>query len=835
MIKEKYKIGGMTCAACVSSVEKAVCTLDGVKKANVSLMTNSLDIEYDESKLSSKDIAKAVKNKGYSLSPYISGTKDDSTESADKMKIRLIISLIFLIPLMYISMSKMLMLPLPDFISGNTALFGALQFILCAPIVGVNYKFFTVGIKRLVKLDPNMDSLISTGAGASLIYSAYAYYKILSASAQDHHLYIDSAAMILTLITLGKYLEAIARRKTSMALHNIANLAPEFATVLRNGEEITISTSDIRIGDTVIMRPGQNLPADGIITKGHASLNVSVITGESLPVELSTGDLVNAGTTNLSTSFEFKVTEKGEMTTLGKMIALVEDAAASKAPIARLADKVASIFVPTVMGISLLTCISWFLITSNLETALSVGITVLVIACPCSLGLATPTAIMAGTGRGAEYGVLFRSAEALEILGKTDTVVLDKTGTITSGILTVNHVIPQSEALIERNIVTDREDSNRLLALAAALESRSEHPIARAICKNAQELGLTIPEIDEEITVMSGYGIKGIINSDNYTIGNSAICQNIEIPAETKKIINTLEASGSTVVRITKNNRFIGFIALADRIRADSHEAIEFIKKNGITPIMITGDNHGAATEVARSVGIASYTAEAKPNDKELAVRKMKDSGHTVVMIGDGVNDAPALACADIGVAIGSGTDIAIESSDVVLIGGRLGDFCNALTVSKATMKIIRQNLFWAFFYNCIGICLAVFNLASPMIASAAMSLSSLCVVSNALRLRKIKLENVSAEVNIYNLPSKNTTNNNTKENATMKKEIVIEGMMCMHCQGRVEKVLNAIEGVEAKVDLEKKTAYVSCPEGFDTAILEKAVTDAGYTVIKIN
>ncbi len=826
----------MTCAACVSSVEKAVSSLKGVTKASVSLMTNCLDIEYDEGLLTPRDIIKAVKNKGYTAEEYDSRKRDDSTESADKMKLRLIVSLVFLFPLMYIAMGSMAGLPLPKALTQNFALFGALQFILCAPVVIINYKFFTVGFKRLIKLDPNMDSLIATGSGASILYSAYAYYKILTSSTHDYHLYIDSAAMILTLITLGKFLEARARRKTSGALHNIASLAPEFATVLRNGEELNIPTADIMIGDTVIMRPGQNLPADGVITKGHASLNVSVITGESLPVDLSVGDLVSAGTTNLNSSFEFKVTEKGEMTTLGKMIALVEDAAASKAPIARLADKVASIFVPTVIGIAFITSIIWFFITSNLETALSVGITVLVIACPCSLGLATPTAIMAGTGRGAEFGVLFRSAEALETLGKSDCVILDKTGTITSGVLTVNHVIPQSDSLTEDHINPKKEKSEQLLAISAALESRSEHPIARAICKNAEELGLKLPEINSEITAMPGYGIKGTINSDEYVIGNSAICKNIQIPAETQKIINTLEASGSTVVRITKNNVFIGFIALSDRIRTDSPEAIKFMKENGITPIMITGDNQGAASEVARSVGITSFTAEAKPDDKELAVKKLKTAGHTVVMIGDGVNDAPALACADIGVAIGSGTDIAIENSDVVLIGGRLGDFCNALTVSKKTMQIIRQNLFWAFFYNSIGILLATFNLASPMIASAAMSLSSLCVVSNALRLRKIKLEKVSAEVNHASSPQhKNAINNNIKEISTMKKEIVIDGMMCMHCSGRVEKALNAIDGVEAKVDLEKKTAYVTCPDTLDTAVLTKTVTDAGYTVISIN
>ena len=824
----------MTCAACVSSVEKAVCSLDGVESASVSLMTNSLDIIYDDSLLSPNDIINAVKNKGYSAKPY-TRMGDDSTESSDIMRLRLIISLIFLLPLSYVSMGKMVGLALPSFLSDNAILSGVIQFGLCLPIIAVNYKFFTVGFKRLFKLDPNMDSLIAIGSASSLIYSLYAFFKIVSVPGSSHHLYVDSAAMILTLITLGKFLEARARKKTSKALHGIAELSPEYATIIVDGDQKTIPTSELKIGDIVLVRPGQNLPADGTITKGSPSINCAVITGESLPVELNVGDSVSAGTTNLNAPFEFKVTQKGEMTTLGKMIALVEDAAASKAPIARLADKVASIFVPVVIVLSLIGATVWFFITRDLETALSAGISVLVIACPCSLGLATPTAIIAGTGRSAQFGVLFRSAEALEALAKTDTVVLDKTGTITSGDLSVNHVIVQKDELSPRSIVQKKEDSDRLLALVAALESHSEHPIAKAICKKAEDMSLNIPSVDSQITAMPGYGIKGTVDHEDYIVGNGAICENVSIPEATQEIIQTLECSGNTVVRIIKNNEFIGLIALADRIRADSHEAIKFIKDIGITPIMITGDNIGAATEVARSVGIASFSAEAKPGDKELAVRKLKAAGHTVVMIGDGVNDAPAIASADVGVAIGSGTDIAIESSDVVLIGGRLGDFCNALTVSKSTMRVIRQNLFWAFFYNCIGIGLALFNLASPMVASIAMSLSSLCVVSNALRLRKIKLKKVIAEVNNSSIPmKKNNTKTNIKEIKQMKKEIIIEGMMCMHCSGRVEKVLNAIDGVEAKVDLEKKTAFVTCPDDLDVEILSKTVTDAGYTVIEI-
>ncbi len=840
MKKEKYKIDGMTCAACVSSVEKAACSLNGVKNASVSLMTNSLDIEYDENLLSEAEIKKAIKNKGYSAELYVTGKKDKG-ESTEIMRLRLIVSLIFLLPLMYIAMGKMMGLPVPKFITDNFTLYGALQFFLCLPIVLVNYKFFTVGFKRLIKLDPNMDSLIATGSAASIIYSIFAYIKIvfLNGEMGDYHLYIDSAGMILTLITLGKFLEARAKKKTSAALRGMAELSPEFATVLRDGKELTIPTRDLLVGDTVIMRPGQNLPADGIITAGHASVNMSVITGESIPAELDIGDEVSAGTTNLNSSFEFKVTEKGETTTLGKMIALVEDAAASKAPIARLADKVAAVFVPTVIAISIISTAAWLFVSHNIETALSVGISILVIACPCSLGLATPTAIMAGTGRGAEYGVLFKSAEALETLGKADTVILDKTGTITSGTLTVNHTIAFSGS------------EDELLLVAAALEARSEHPIASAICRSAEEKGL-YPNLDfDRVEAMPGFGIFAKEDNNEYFIGNDAILKDnshgLEINTYVEKTVNDLEKTGNTVVRVYKNGRVVGIIALSDLIRPDSSAAVEFMKKNGITPIMITGDNSFVAEDVARKTGILAFSANAKPQDKESSVRKLKSEGKKVVMIGDGVNDAPALASADIGVAIGSGTDIAIENSDVVLVGGRLGDFCNAISVSVSTMKIIRQNLFFAFFYNCIGIGLAVLGMASPMIGAAAMSLSSVSVVSNALRLRRIKLEKVQThgaattyrkalKKNSSSIENKNEEKNNnyTKETPVMKKEMIIDGMMCMHCSGRVEKVLNAIEGVEAKVELAKKTAFITCPEGFDTEILKKAVTDAGYTVLEI-
>ncbi len=831
MRKEKYKITGMTCAACVSAVERAAASLQGVKSAQVNLLTSSLAIEYDESKVNQRAIIKAIKQKGYGAEIFSEFSRENEMKkNLRNMKIRIAVSVVFMLAVMYVGMGKMLHLPMPGILD-NMVINGALQFAFALPVFIVNYKYFTVGFKRIAHLDPNMDSLIATGSGASLVYSIYAYIKIIMGVGHgEYHLYVDSAAMILTLITVGKFLEMRAKQQTSKALHGIEQLSPEYANVIRDGKEAKIPTSELEMGDIVIVRPGENLPADGIVTKGSGSINCAVITGESLPVDIKEGSLVSAGTTNLNSPFEFKVTTTGSQTTLGKMIALVEDAVAGKAPIARLADKVSAVFVPVVIAIALISAVTWFFVTQDIERALSIGVSVLVIACPCSLGLATPTAIMAGTGKGAEYGVLFRSAEALETLCKADTVILDKTGTVTEGKLEVVHVIPYNCS------------ENELLSIASALECRSEHPIATAICKQAEEEKTNIPE-GVNIEAIPGYGIKGIVNGDEYHIGNAGITEKAEFSTDALRLIDSLENSGQTVIRIIKRQKEsfipIGIIALSDKIRADSKRAIEYINSLGITTVMLTGDNQGAARSVAETVKISSFTAGAKPQDKESVVRELKESGHTVVMIGDGVNDAPALARADIGVAIGSGTDIAIENSDVVLIGGRLTDFCNAVKVSRSTMRVIKQNLFWAFFYNCIGIGLAVAGIATPMIAAAAMSLSSVSVVSNALRLRFVKLikSNEAAHV-ITGAKNANNNINNTErkesEMNTISKEMIINGMNCSHCSARVEAALNAVGGVRATVDLEKKTAYIECPENISNEYLTKTVTDAGYKVVSI-
>lgn len=828
MKKEKYRIHGMTCAACVSTVERSVCSLEGVEKADVNLLTSALTIEYDEKIQNSKSIIKAVQSKGYNAELFQEFDRDkEMKRQLTLLKTRISVSLFFMVLLMYVSMGKMMGLYMPAFLT-SPLINGGIQFALSLPVFAVNYKYFKVGFSRLVHLDPNMDSLIATGSASSFIYSVYAYIKILTVTdGTVYHLYVDSAVMILTLITVGKYLEMRAKNKTSLALRGIESLAPEYATVIRDGSTIRIKTSRLLINDIVLVHPGENLPSDGIITKGKPSVNCSVITGESLPVDLIEGDEVSAGTTNLTSSFEYRVTSVGSMTTLGKMITMVEEAAAGKAPIARLADKVASVFVPVIILIAIISATVWFFITEDIERSLSVGVSVLVIACPCSLGLATPTAIMAGTGKGAENGVLFRSAEALETLCKADTVILDKTGTITEGVPEVIHVLP--------SLISEDE----LLSIAACLESGSEHPIASAILKTAQDKNIIIPQC-HDVNAIPGYGIRGSIDGIEYRIGNTDLISIDPSQKELSEKISELEGIGHTVVSVSKlengNDKLLGMISLSDKIRVDSISAVEYMDKAGINTVMITGDNKGASGAVANKVGIKSYTSNAKPEDKEKAVREFKEAGRTVVMIGDGVNDAPALARADIGVAIGSGTDIAIENSDVVLIGGRLTDFCNAIRVSRSTMRVIRQNLFWAFFYNCIGVTLAVAGIATPMIAAAAMSLSSVSVVSNALRLRFIKLENNDNPAPNVRKSSKSKLspiNHDTGELSSCKMQI--EGMMCSHCKSRVESALNDISGVNASVDLENNCAHVFYPSSVTEKQLKKAVTEAGYRVISID
>lgn len=844
---KKFDVTGMTCSACSSHVEKSVCKLVGEGNVSVSLLTNSMQVKYDEKKISEEDIIKAVEDAGYGASvagaPAAKKAEKKGSvvdEEIKEMKTRLIISFIFLIPLMYVSMGSMAGLPQPSFLTGhaNAVSFAFTQFLMCLPIIYVNRKYFIVGYKTLWHRAPNMDSLIAVGSTAALAYGIFAIYRMSYglgagdyALVEKYHmdLYFESSVMILTLITLGKFLETRSRRKTSEAISRLTELAPETAVVERNGVETEIPIEELNAGDIVIVKPGARIPADGIIVDGNSSVDESALTGESIPVEKTVGDKIIAASINKNGFLKFRAEKVGSETTLAQIIKLVEDASASKAPIAKLADKIAGVFVPVVMTIALVTAIAWLATGHDFEFALSCAISVLVISCPCALGLATPVAIMVGTGKGAENGILIKSAEALETLHLVKTVIMDKTGTLTEG----------------KPVVTDIYsigiDENELLALAASAEKPSEHPLAGALIEDAEKKGIHLFEA-EGFRAVSGRGVTATVDGRKILAGNKYFMSengiDVSVFEQKEKEYSDL---GKTVLYFAGENNPLGLIAVQDVPKKTSRAAVKCLRDMGIDVIMLTGDNKRTAEAIARSLGITKVVSEVMPQDKEAVVRSVQEKGGRTAMIGDGINDAPALARADVGIAIGAGTDVAIESADIVLMKSDLMDAVTAIKLSKATIKNVKENLFWAFFYNIICIPLAAgvwfpaFGIKlSPMIGAAAMSMSSVCVVSNALRLKFFKADNncvlddePAGEINVV-------SQNEYKGETNMKKEMIIEGMSCMHCSGRVEKALNGLDGVNAKVDLEKKTAYVDLSKDVSDADLTKAVTDAGYEVVSI-
>lgn len=848
MMNKKFNVTGMTCASCSSHVEKSVAKLVGEDNVAVSLMTNSMMVKYDESKISDSDIIKAVEDAGYGASPADGSMKSEkkqgsvADEELKEMKTRLIVSFAFLIPLMYISMGSMIGFPEPALLTGhaNAVSFAFTQFLFCLPIIYVNRKYYQVGFKTLWHRAPNMDSLIAVGSSAALIYGIFAIYRMswglgagdMEVVAKYHmDLYFESAVMILTLITLGKFLETRSKRKTSEAISRLTELAPETAIVELDGEEKEIPVEELKPGDIIVVKPGFRIAADGIIVEGNSSVDESALTGESIPVEKTVGDKIIAASINKNGYFKFHAEKTGSETTLAQIIKLVEDASASKAPIAKLADKIAGVFVPVVMTIALITAIVWLISGAEFEFALSCAISVLVISCPCALGLATPVAIMVGTGKGAENGILIKSAEALETLHLIKTVVMDKTGTITEG----------------KPVVTDifavDGDENALLKLAAAVEKPSEHPLASAILDEAAKRNISFNDI-ENFTAVSGRGIVADINSEKVFAGNRYLMTENGIDTRVfEKKEQEFSNAGKTVLYFAKKDKPLGIIAVQDVPKKTSRSAVKCFKDLGIDVVMLTGDNKRTAEAVARSLGITNVVSEVMPQDKESVVREIQQKGGKTAMIGDGINDAPALARADVGIAIGAGTDVAIESADIVLMKSDLMDAVTAVKLSRAVIKNVKENLFWAFFYNalCIPLAAGVFYplfqiKLNPMIGAAAMSLSSVCVVSNALRLRLFKPNNPSINEDDYieETPINSISHEENKGESLMKKEMLIEGMMCAHCSGRVEKALNDIDGVQAKVDLDKKTAYVELSKDVTDAELSKAVTDAGYEVVSV-
>lgn len=753
-MNQKFSVTGMTCSACSAAVEKSVKNVEGVGSAVVNLLGNSMMVEYDGEVTSQNTIIQAVENAGYHASVFVKGKEAVSSETAEntvqaelkEMKQRIVISFCFLIPLLYIAMGHMLKFPLPAFLQGekNAITFAFLQFLLTLPIAYTNRKYYQVGFKTLFKGHPNMDSLIAIGSSAAICYGIFAIFRIgygLGAMDMDvvmqysMDLYFESAATILTLITLGKFLEARSKGKTSEAISKLMDLSPKTAVVVRDGKETEIPIEEVVIGDILAVRPGKSIPVDGIITEGNTAVDQSALTGESIPVEKSAGDKVMGATINKTGFFLFRAEKVGDDTTLSQIIQLVEDANSSKAPIAKLADKISGVFVPVVITIAVLATVVWLLTGATFEFALSIGIAVLVISCPCALGLATPVAIMVGTGKGASNGILIKSAEALEVAHKINTVILDKTGTITEG-------KPKVTDILTAEGVTEEE----LLTTAATIEKPSEHPLAEAILEKAKEKNI-LPLAVTEFQAVSGRGIIARDKDESYYSGNRYIMeeQGIDI-TKLLKAAEDLAEDGKTPLFFAKGRRFLGVIAVADVVKPTSMAAVRELKSLGIDVVMLTGDNKKTAEAIRRQLQIDTVIAEVLPQDKESEVRKLQQSGKKVAMIGDGINDAPALARADVGIAIGAGTDIAIESADIVLMKSDLLDAVTAITLSKATIRNIKENLFWAFFYNTIGIPLAagVFYgilhwKLNPMFAAAAMSLSSVCVVTNALRLRFFK------------------------------------------------------------------------------------------------
>ena len=882
-MKEKFQVLGMTCSSCQAHVEKAVSKLDGVEEVNVNLLSNSMNVTYKEDKVTTQDIIKAVEHAGYQASSLKESAgnkvgnreekKDNVALELKEMKFRLIVSFIFLVPLMYIAMYHMFEdwfhIPTPTVINNlfhgyeNAITFGFTQLLLVTPIVFVNRKYFKVGFTTLFRRTPNMDTLIALGATAAVGYGIVAIYcmgyglghgNIPLVEKYSMDLYFESAGTILTLITLGKYLETKSKGKTSEAITKLMNLAPKVALVIRDGKEVEVAIEEVVKGDIIIVKPGQSVPVDGKIVSGSSLLDESALTGESIPVEKKVGDTVTGASMNKTGYFQMEATRVGNDTTLSQIIQLVEEASSSKAPIAKLADKISGIFVPIVIGIAIVATIIWLLLGASIEFALSIGIAVLVISCPCALGLATPVAIMVGTGKGAENGILIKSAESLETAHLIETVVLDKTGTITEGKPKVTDVI----------VFNDTKEKE-FIQLAVSMEAKSEHPLAEAIVnygKEAYNIGEEVSYLSaNQFESVSGRGIKAVVNNTLYFAGNMAFMKenNISID-EVTEIADELAMEGKTPLYFANENGMIGLLAAADTIKDTSKEAIDKLQHMGIDVVMLTGDNKKTAKAIQRKLNIKTVIAEVMPQDKEREVRKIQEQGKRVAMVGDGINDAPALARADVGIAIGAGTDVAIESADIVLMKSDLLDVVTAIELSKSVIKNIKINLFWAFFYNAIGIPLAAgvfFTIfewkLNPMFASAAMSLSSVCVVMNALRLRyfhssfqkKIKKETMvehKKEVIVKQvlLQEKQSKNKEETQNLGGKKEmekiIMVNGMQCNHCKMTVEKVLGGIDGVtNVAVNLEEKKVVVTLSKEVENNKMEEAIKEAGFEVVSIS
>lgn len=837
MMTEQFAVTGMTCAACSAHVEKAVSRLSGVQSAPVNLMLGSMTVTYDEKAVAESDIIAAVKAAGYGASPASQTDQGQLRRDQDaalrRRKKHLIWSVVFLVPLFYLSMGHMMGLPLPQVLHMHPLLLACLQLALVIPILILNRNYFTVGFSRLVKLSPNMDSLVAVGAAAGLVYSLIEMGLLAAGQVSGMpDLYFESAGMILTLVTVGKYLEERSRGKTTGAISALLALAPESAMVRRQGQELTIPTEEIVAGDTVIVRQGGRIPVDGVITDGHAAVDESAITGESLPVEKVPGDAVTSATVTSSGYLELRATRVGGDTTLSQIIRLMEEAASSKAPISRLADRISGIFVPAVMAISLTAALLWaFVGGMDVHFCLSIAIAVLVISCPCALGLATPVAIMVGTGQAAQQGILIKSAESLELLHKVQTVVLDKTGTVTMGQPRVTDILCASG-------VTEEE----LLCVAASAEKPSEHPLAHAIVEESQARHIPLCPVSGFRSVPGG-GIQATLSGEAVLAGNAGyLAQNGVSLAAMEADAHRLAEDGKTPLFFAESGHLLGCIAVADVVKPDSAKAIAALRRMGRRVVLLTGDNQRTANAIARQIGVDQVIAQVLPQDKAKCVAQLQQQGQRVAMVGDGVNDAPALAQADVGLAIGAGTDIAIESADVVLMKSSLLDIPAAMDLSRAVLRNIKQNLFWAFFYNSIGIPVAAGVLypalhltLNPMLAAAAMSLSSVCVVSNALRLRGWKPPFFADQpAPTAPLPESAVFQSQGKEENTVNKTIHIDGMMCTHCTGRVEKALNDLPGVEATVDLDSKSAAVTCTPDVSDDTLRQAVGDAGYHVTGI-
>lgn len=845
---EKFDVTGMTCAACSAHVERAVRGVEGVKEVAVSLLTNSMTVDFS-SPATAEKICAAVSAAGYGAAPQNIGGKKENKKSAlesgepKKILYRLIASAVLLLPLMYVSMGHLMWgWPLPEIFASDPLAIGLYQLLLTTAVAVINQRFFISGTKSLFHGAPNMDTLVSLGSAAAYIYSTAVLFEMCHAAVNGdiqtamhhlHGLYYESAAMILTLITVGKYLEAVSKGRTTDAIKSLMDLAPKTACVIRDGKEKVIPAEDVVKGDVFVVRPGESIPVDGRVISGASAVDESALTGESIPVDKAQGSAVSAATLNQNGFLTCEATRVGEDTTLSQIIEAVENAAATKAPIAKIADKVSGVFVPAVMAIALVAGAAWLISGRPFSFALARAISVLVISCPCALGLATPVAIMVGSGVGAKHGVLFKTASALEQTGKTQIVVLDKTGTLTKGKPQVTDILPASGY-----------DADSLLRLAASLESKSEHPLAAAITRRAGESNVDIDEA-QGFTALPGHGVRAEINGKTAIGGNAALIKSKGmLDADMKALGERLADEGKTPLYFAFDGRIAGIIAVADVVKEDSGQAISDLKDMGIRTVMLTGDNRRTALSVAKQTGIDEVVSHVLPGDKAEVVEKLRKYGK-VAMAGDGINDAPALTQADIGIAIGAGADVALDAADVVLMKSSVGDVAAAIRLSRQTLRNIHENLFWAFFYNCIGIPIAAgalipaFNIAlNPMLGAAAMSLSSFCVVTNALRLNFFKPDRPfkGKSKQPAELPKLMPTEENIKntEETTMKKTVYINGMMCSHCTAHVQKALGALDGVESvEVSLEDKKAVLTLNKNVDEAVITAAVREAGYEPIK--